>query len=125
MSPLAISSETVFNPAYLINIQDSEIGRLEMLLNDKQYYIARCSDGGRFGRGSFMNSKVSGKNGIWKISKTSGDYPMLIASFNDNKMIDKRMSDSTCKYGDWATFWKMDVEKISFDNKASTQYRMG
>ena len=95
-----------------------------MHLGEKQYYIGKCSDGGRSGRGSY--SGASGKNGIWKISKISGDYPRLIASFNDNEKINIRMSDSTCAYGNWRDYWrKLDVGRISFVDKAATQYRMG
>ena len=85
--------------------------------------MARCSDNGK--RGDY--SGESGKDGVWLITKTAGNSPRLVASFNNIEMINILMSDSTCDYPDWQRYWSQDVAKLEFSSKdsASVQYRMG
>ena len=108
---------------YLCNSQGSEVGALEIHLDSNQYYIQKCKDGGRHERGSYRGQ--SGKNGIWKITKTSGSSPRIAGFLEDELKFDVQLSGSVCTNYYWRTFWSRDVAKIKFSSsdEASVQYR--
>ena len=105
--------------------QGKQVGGLEIHLGENQYYILKCKNGGRPERGNYGG--LNGKNGIWKITKTSDSAPKLAGYFNDLQKFDVQMSDSVCTDKSWRSYWSRNVEKIKFvsKDKASVQYRKG
>ena len=108
-----------------INFQEHSAGGLEIHLDRNQYYITKCKDGGKHNRGTYGGSR--GKNGIWKITKTSGREPRLVGYLDGDLKFDVQLSDRVCSNNGWRNYWSRNVAKIMFNSmdRASVRFRMG
>ena len=108
-----------------VNFQGENAGGLEIHTNSKKFFIKACEKASLERRGSYGGS--NGKNGIWIITKTSGDEPRLTAHFDDVLKFEVHMSDEECSQSDWKTFWSRDVANIKFSSadSASAQFQLG
>jgi hypothetical protein len=76
---------------------------------------------------AFPFSLPSATNKVWKITLTRISGIRLKIHCNGVEMVNILMSDSTCSYSGWRTYWSRIVTKMQFhsDNYAADYYRAG
>ena len=62
---------------------------------------------------------------VWRISLTRTAGVRLVIHCNDVEVLNTLLSQATCSYSGWSTYWNRDVTKIMFlpSDKASDYYR--
>ena len=88
-----------------------------------QYTLTKCT-----GETNFPTNLPSEMDKVWTISLTrnSGEIRVIV-NCNDKEVLNVVLSDTTCSYSDWNTYWKKEVKKIKFDSTdtASDFYKAG
>jgi hypothetical protein len=76
---------------------------------------------------NFLTRPTSATVKVWRITITRTPGTRIEIHCNEVEVLNLLMSNSTCSYSDWSTYWSRKIAKIKFDPTANTalinQYR--
>ena len=87
------------------------------------FWISSCSES----NSNFPSDLPSEADKIWKIILTRTSGIRLVISCNNVEVVNVVLSDTTCDDNVWSSFWKGDIETLSFPtwDSASDFYGAG
>ena len=89
-----------------------------------QYYLRYCTSKSA----DLPTDLPTETDKIWTIILTRTSDVRLTIYCNNKEVLNVLMSENTCSYSDWSTYWSRDVGKIRFTSThdtASDYYRTG
>ncbi|KAL5254943.1 hypothetical protein ACHWQZ_G014406 [Mnemiopsis leidyi] len=99
------------------------VGGVYLHLNSTlQYWMDWCGTSYT----DFPTNPPADVNKVWRISITRTSGVRLQIHCNDVEVLNILMSDTTCSYRNWNTYWNKDIEKMYFDSSdtASDYYKL-
>ena len=108
---------------YFLDSAGRDAGGIVFAFTDPPQYHVRLCDGP--GRTNYPTTFPNGNSKVWKITLTrSGSSSWLEVLCNNEKILNLRVSSSTCKFSSWKGVWSRSVSKIKFplDDNASDFY---
>ena len=98
-------------------------GRVQLLTSTLQYHLHMCTK-------TWTNLPVtppSVADKVWRITLTKTAGVRLVIHCNGVEVLNILISQATCSYSGWSTYWNRDVKKIQFysSDRASDYYRAG
>ena len=109
----------------LLDAQNSPLGIVQFRFSSTPYYVlSYCISTWT----NFPAALPSETEKIWTISLTrSSEETRVLVLCNDEEVLNMLMSDTTCSFNEWSTYWSKDVARIKFNlaDKASDYYRPG
>ncbi|KAL5248076.1 hypothetical protein ACHWQZ_G017302 [Mnemiopsis leidyi] len=127
-TPLEIKTDSAVGSGdcvflYFYTSQGYEAGGVYLhFTSTLQYWIYYCSTSYT----DFPTNPPADVNKVWRITKTRTSGIRLQIHCNDVEVLDILISDTTCSYSDWSTYWNRDIEKMYFDysDTASDYYKL-
>ena len=96
---------------YLYTSQGDEIGELYLYFHSTpQYAIGYCKTDWT----NFPTKLLPLSDKVWMVTLTRTSGIRLVVHCNEEEVINILMSDSTCDYSYWSTYWSREVAKIQF-----------
>ena len=98
----------------LYDAQTSKAGHLLIRLRSWPHFnVWYCTQ-----NTGFLTPLPTEVNKIWRITKLPG--PRVLVHCNGVKVVDHVISDKTCFYSDWSSYWVKSVVKIGFSKRWDT-----
>ena len=129
-TPLEIKTDSVLENNDLMTVtffnpQDGiwNSGRIIIYFESPQpkYKLVFC----KWDKENFQTSVPDAREKVWRITKTRTSGIRIQIHCNDVEVLNVLLSDSTCPYNNWNTFWSKNMDRIRFnqDDTASRYFR--
>ena len=88
-----------------------------------QYYRGYCTESWT----NFPTTLPTATDKVWRVTVTRTAGIRVVIHCNDQEIINILLSDSTCSYSSWSTYWSRKIAQIEFidSDTAPDFYRAG